>query len=295
MRCDGVIRAVGLVTGLASVLLLAGCGDGGGGITSTPAPTYKTLDQLTGNQTFQTAGIHWQASSAGVTGQTADRFGSGPTFAYNDAAQSFTVTTADGTTGTFTQGDFQAGQSTANSRFFAHPTSTGQQTFNIGRPLVGGVQMSYLEIGQFIDGAAAGSKVWLAVGGVQTQAGDLPRTGSATYNAVVSAAVVNASGVNTTTAASTATFSADFGAGTVNTAVHLIAAPTGGAATDFGTFNGTGTIASGGPGFSGSFSGTTGAGFSGAFFGPQGAEIGYTFNLVSAANAAYGTVAGKKN
>ena len=56
------ILSVAAQASLVSVgLLLVGCGgggSGGGGVGSTPNPvTYKKFDELTGNQTFKTAGV----------------------------------------------------------------------------------------------------------------------------------------------------------------------------------------------------------------------------------------------
>jgi hypothetical protein len=277
-------------------MLVAGCGDGG--VNSTPAPpAYKTLDQLTGNQTFQTGGTHYQNPGTGLTGLGTDAFGHGLVIDYNDAAGTFTLTAPDGTNGTFTQADFVATQSTATTRVFQKSTPTGGQSLSLSRPLVGGVQLSYLEIGSFTDVNAGRVKGWSAVGGVPTIASDLPKTGTATYTTGVGGVVINGSGVNPTDpAANSGTFSANFATGAITTSVHLVGAATSpGGVVDYGAFNGTGTIASGSPGFTGSFTGTTGAGFSGAFFGPQAAEMGYTFNFVAGANTVFGAAYGRKN
>ena len=68
----------------------------------------------------------------------------------------------------------------------------------------------------------------------------------------------------------------------------------------FGSFTGTGTISSTGPGFTGTFSGTAYNAFpvsgllSGAFFGPQAAEMGYGYTLSAGGFSAVGAVAGAK-
>jgi len=298
-------KHVGRVSVLALTILLAGCGGGGsGGVSSTPNPpaggSYSTLDQLTGNQTFQSGGIHWQVSGAGRTGQGTDAFGSGVVFAYNEASDTFTVTTPTGVVATFDASTYQAGQSTGTRDVFVKGTGASQQTLTLSRPSLSGVVMSYLVIASFFNTPTSSS--WTAVGGVPTQASDVPRSGSATYTADTGANVFvgNTQYTALSTSGSTATFSANFGANSVATSVHLIGPPAaGGVAVDFGTFNGTGTISSSGPGFTGAFTATTGAGFSGAFFGPQGAEAAYTYNFIGTYTGgsmeAFGATWAKKN
>jgi len=280
----------------AIVLFLSGCGgEGGGGVNSTPAPpSYKTLDQLTGNQTFQTGGVHFQVNAGTFSGQGTDAFGHGLVIDYNDAAGTFTLTAPGGTTGTFTQADFVPAASDATTRVFEKFTGARGQELILSRPLVGGVQLSYLEVGQFADFDTLNGQIWLAVGGVPTLASDMPKSGTATYTAMTSGSIIGPTTANRTDDnASSATFSANFGTGAINTTLHLIgAAPT---PTDYGTFTGTGSIASGTPGFTGSFAGTAGAGFSGAFFGPQAKEMGYTYIFTSGSNTVIGSTVGRKN
>ena len=236
--------------------------------------------------------MHWTASTSGVSGRGADQFGSGAVFAYNAASDTFTVTPPGGSSTTFVAADFQSAPSNATTRVFAN--AAGQLTLSY--PTIAGVPLSYTQTAFFSASSGSSSSSWFAVGGVPTVAGDMPRTGSATYTAetganVVAPAAGAGNAVYATTTGTSATFSANFGSGTVATSVHLVAAQSGIAsapATDFGTFTGTGTISSSGPGFSGTFAGTTGAGFSGAFFGPQAAEAAYTYNFVSGSMEAFG-------
>lgn len=64
-----MFRFTRFASSAAATMLLASCGGGGGGgsVGSTPTPvyTYKTLDQLSGDQTFQSGGIAGQPAKIG--------------------------------------------------------------------------------------------------------------------------------------------------------------------------------------------------------------------------------------
>lgn len=198
---------------------------------------------------------------------------------------------------TFTPADNDPAVTSGSTQGFRKTTASSLQTLRLSVPSIGGVPLSYLVIGNFLDSNASGSSSWIAVGGVPTIASDVPKTGTATYT-VETGATVLSNGVQYTalpTSGSTATFSANFATGAITTSVLLAGAPVaGGAVQNFGTFNGTGTITSGGPGFTGTFAGTTGAGFSGAFFGPQALEVAYGYNFISGTTQAFGVTYGKK-
>ena len=296
---------------LSTTMALSACGDGsGGGVTSTPAPpppSYTKVADLTGSHTFQTGGVHWQSSPGAISGQGADAFGKGVTI-LADGNGAFTVTEPGGTAATFTAFDVDAINSTATTQAYSKVAPSGTQQLRLTVPTVAGVALSYTVIGFFLDagnsGAPSVTRVWTAVGGVPTLASDMPRTGTATYTAETSADVVTNAAIYASDPTSTATFAANFGAGTVQTSVHLfgvspfvgpLSPSPGTPPVDFGTFTGTGTIAAGGPGFAGSFAGTTGAGFSGAFFGPQAQEMAYSFNFAANGIEAFGATRGVKH
>ncbi|MCP5386437.1 MAG: hypothetical protein H6916_06420 [Novosphingobium sp.] len=217
------------------------------------------------------------------------------TVTYDVAAGSYVINAPGGITGIFELSNADPAHSTATTQAFKKTTSTGQQELRVTWPTVGGVPLSYTMFGRFINVAGSDAKAWLAVGGMPTIASDMPKTGTATYSAETAGSIVSGGVQYDTTTASTATFSANFGTGAISTSLHLIAAPVGSsAATDFGTFNGTGAIAAGSSAFSGTFAGTTGPGFVGSFFGPQGAEMGYVYNFLSGSNEAFGGTSGKK-
>ena len=115
---------------------------------------------------------------------------------------------------------------------------------------------------------------------------------------------------------SSATFSANFAAGTVQTEINLVPTTTVNSQTatgngmqlltyalpaiTLGTLSGTGSIATGTQRFSGTLTASVGpfsnGNFGGAFFGPQAAEFGFAFAAVgpAAGTAVTGTVVGGK-
>jgi hypothetical protein len=132
------------------------------------------------------------------------------------------------------------------------------------------------------------------------QAVNQPSTGSGSYTTIVDGLWTNPNGVYSL--AGTSSFTADFGAKTVATTIDLAGTNVvTNAPLSFARFDGAGTIATLGGGFSGNFTqvGNAGdgqvysGGFNGAFFGPQGQEVGYTFSLTAPGGAATGVVVGK--
>lgn len=172
------------------------------------------------------------------------------------------------------------------------------------------------------------------VGGSPTLASDMPKTGSANYTigvggtaivtrapgsdlgapfppsspgpgtggaVTISDVLVSPPGPVTTTYAlsgnSSGTFSANFASGAINTTLTLAGTVVGSAAApvNFGTFTGTGTLTSGGPGYTGTLIGTPADGiFSGAFFGPQALETAFGYFLSGTKFSAAGGASGTK-
>jgi hypothetical protein len=135
------------------------------------------------------------------------------------------------------------------------------------------------------------------------QPSNQPSTGSASYTTIVDGLWASATGVYSL--GGTSTLTADFAALTVATTLDLIGTHvTTSDSKALGQFNGTGTIAALGGGFSGNFvhqgtaddGGVYSGSFAGAFFGPQGQEVGYSFSLTSpGGGTAAGAVVGKGN
>ena len=88
-------------------LVLAACGGDGGLASGGPPPsppgvTYTRLADLTGDRTFQTAGVTYDPTAQGYANTSAQAFGSGAQVAYNAASDSYTLSAAGATTATFT-------------------------------------------------------------------------------------------------------------------------------------------------------------------------------------------------
>jgi len=293
---NGKILASASLIVLAATL--AGCGEGGVASTPTPTPTpsasYTKIADMAGDRTLQSGGIQYNSAQSGFSNGTAVAFGNGPTIAYTAASDSYKLTAGDGTTSTFTPADVVNPTPAGATLQYRKVSGATTDVFTIIVPQGGSVTLSYLLVGSWIRSDASGATIRLGVAGSPTLASDMPRTGSATYaGGTGGTAVMNNAG-QSLSPTSTATFSANFASNSVTTALNLSSA-----ATNFGTYNGTGTISSTGPGFSGSLSGTNGSGlFSGGFFGPQALEMGYSWYLTGNVSgtpfSAVGTAVGVK-
>ena len=292
-----IYKAAALATVAVMGLALGGCGDGGVASTPTPPPpTYQTLQQIVtqgGNRSFSTSGV--QGGGADVT---SNPYGSGVKVAYTASSDSYTLTSPDGTTtATFGPANIVSPAPSPTSVQYNVNGNGTADNFTIGTAMVNGVALSYTLTGQWLHATNTGVTFWLATGGVPTIASDVPKTGTATYtSAVGGSGVIGGTQYSLLPANSSATFSANFASGTVATSLTLGGTTTaGGAVTPLGTFNGTGTITAGGPGFTGSFSGTTASVFTGNFNGPQAAEFGYSWAINTGTGSLFGIAAGKKN
>jgi hypothetical protein len=299
--------AKGLATRTSVLLLgltLAACGGGGSeGISSTPPPTPggypRMTDVVNGSYTFNTVGVSYNGLPSGFAGGGSFALGSGATIAYNAASDTFTVTAPGGLGTTFTAANLVA-SAPGTVRFFKN-TGAVQDDVILTVPLTYAMLTVWnrTDAGGITDPLLGGGPQTtgrISIGGSQTTASDVPRTGSATYSAQLAGAA-QSGGTTYNLTASTATFSANFAANTVQTSVTLGGVPLAGGSTvsNFGTFSGTGTISTTGPGFAGSLGGAGGMGiFQGAFFGPQAAEMGYGYVLQGLGFSSAGAVVGVK-
>ncbi|WP_156313566.1 transferrin-binding protein-like solute binding protein [Erythrobacter sp. SG61-1L] len=243
-----------------------------------------------GDKSFQTGGIAANGSSPYAIAP----LGSQLTLEYVAASNTYRVTKGGAPAVSF---DAAAGSGSANMMRF---DTLGGETLYLLTPNLAGVPLTYTRMATFY---SAGGVSNLGVYGVLTKAGDLPKSGSANYSIEFSGLL---SKTDSTTyllgANSAASFTANFGSGTVSTSLTLSGTKLGTNETaSFGTIGGTGTIAANGPGFSGNLNGT-GAGapagtgvFSGAFFGPQAAEVGYAWSFDGTEFDTQGYASGKKN
>ena len=295
-------------SGIALGLLLSGCG-GGGGVASTPPPTYTKLADLTGNRTFQSAGVGYKISNGTLPEYSTQKFGAGVAIAYTASTDSYTLTAPDGATDTFSSSTNVPPPGFKSAPNVLTLFNSAGGSFSLSTPTLNGVAMSYLAMGTWDHIQNGAESYYLGVSGVPTIASDMPRNGTATYQTAVHGVQIQAGAIYDLSSASTATFSADFGAGTIATTLHLagarydpVAMTTGTEPpTDWGSYTGNGTIASGSPGFSGTLTSTpsstvTASGqFAGAFFGPQAKEMGYTWMLNAPGTLrALGVVVGAK-
>jgi hypothetical protein len=266
---------------------------------------------LTGNQTFQSASVKYDVSllpgTGGFSNTVLQNFGTGAVLAYDAAADSFTVTPTGGAPVTFTQANLIPSQSAPGREVFEKINGNITERIFLISPNSGAVPLSYLSFVIYNKSVAASGNTnasfsaEVSVGGVPTVQRDMPTTGTASYTFGVGGTAVKAGTSHTLEGNSTATFSANFGAGTVATTINVMGrsgAPTApGPLVSFGTATGDGNIVSGGPAFNGAFRGTgdvISGQFSGAFFGPQGLEAGYEFFLLGNDFSAVGSGAGSK-
>jgi len=286
---------------LALITATAACGGGEvGSVGSSPPPpgppTYTKLIDLSGNQTFQTGGVQYNVSPSGLSGGVSQAFGSGVVVNYNAAADSYQLTASDGSTQTFAPADV-SGQPAPNVIQFVKVNGATRDQLTLTSPLNNGVSLSYTLVGAWVRSNTSNNTGVgrIALGGVPTVASDMPKTGTAIYNVGAGGSANSGGTVYTLSGNSGAGFSVNFATGAITTNLNLAGVPAngGGSVTQFGTFNGTGTIAANSPGFTGTLTGTSANGlFSGAFFGPQALEMGYAWYLNGDSFSGAGVVTG---
>jgi hypothetical protein len=289
---------------------LSACAGGSAGVASTQgtfgSASYTKLAEMTGDRTFQSGGIRAANSNGILTGQDSQAYGSGVVISYTAASGSYTLTAPDGTTATFSSNSGTPPPPPP----LTPPSPPNTQTFYSGSdrliltsPTVSGVALSYTFLGEWTHTENGVGQTYVAVAGVPTVAGDMPKSGTANYQTSIDGSAQRCSNCTTKYGLapnSTATFSANFGAGTVATTLNLVGTAGNQVPFAFGSYSGTGTNSSSGPRFSGRLTSdpsnpnsATGA-FSGAFFGPQAKEMGYAWYLTGLNILAHGVVTGTK-
>ena len=184
-------------------------------------------DQLLSDTSFKTAGEYYLAG----TGNIAMPWGTDAEVKYNVGTDTIHLSLPDGRSFDFdTPG---AGQglpfATQHTYQIKDASSTVLQQFYVSPPIVGGVALTYTRWGSFIDMTSPppGETVTASFFfGVPTTS--MPTSGSATYDTTIIATGSSNGTHYSYSANSTATFSADFGAGTVSTALTLKGVPSGG-------------------------------------------------------------------
>lgn len=303
------LRKLAAGPALALALPLSACGGGGGegGVASMPPPppaSYTKIVDMTGDRTFQTAGVQYNTSPSGFSNGTSLTFGNGVRVAYTAASDSYTLTAPDNTTATFNPSEVVLPPALPNAVQWAKRNASNAVTdvFTLISPTPGGVALSYTAFGTWGANLNTSSPTYrIAIGGAPTIASDMPKSGTANYTLGVGGGA-NLAGTSYSINNGTGTFAANFATGAVTTTLTIAGMPPSNTAavTNFGTFNGTGTIASNSPGFSGTITGTASngtaatGGFSGAFFGPQALEVGFGYTINAGTFSAVGGVTGIK-
>jgi hypothetical protein len=205
------------------------------------------------------------------------------TFKYDAASNTYTVTD-DTTTASF---DASAGSNAG--KFYKYSFQSGQTSDeldlfrNVQTSAYNGIQLSYLSFGSWSHANSQTGERTLTyfVFGYPTAVSDMPRSGTASYKTLVSGNIRDirptVDGATEYGVGGTATFTANFGSGTVATDLTLVRSDQ----VSLGSYSGTGTISANQ--FSGTFSSTdpyfqSGA-FMGGFYGPGAQEMGYAFTI----------------
>ncbi|MEH6660605.1 MAG: transferrin-binding protein-like solute binding protein [Parasphingorhabdus sp.] len=297
---------------IGAMLAFSACG--GGTVASTPAPpvstpgptpapTYTRIDDLAGNQTFQTATLTFTVSEdLKLANHTTNNFGSGSVITYNATNDSYTFTSTGGTSQTFFPSDSDQVNSDSSTMHWDKSVNGSSHNATLTRPVsTTGIELSYTRLGTWkqIDTNSRVQQVEYFITGVPTVTSDVPTTGTANYNArIYGYVMVGDTASSLSFLDSSMDFDVDFASGGISTVLTFIGArafsPNSG--TNFGTANGTGMITAGGRGFSGTFNGgiATGGTFSGAFFGPQAAEFGLAYFVTGDDFLSQGLAAGIK-
>jgi hypothetical protein len=309
------MRFAAFAGSVCAACLLSACGGSGyQGVGSTPTPTpgpstgaNASLTNLQVSQTFEGLGTINRFTAAATTGAASNRqpLSSGAVqVRYDSANGAYTIITTMLPNVTFLPADRSATDSTAV--ITAYSKSAGGKTDNLAlfNPGAGNTQLAltYASYGGWQSTTANGTATDVStayfVYGIKTAPGDLPTSGTASYKTTLDGVFAGDAGVYTLSGNSAIT--ADFAAGEIDFSMS----PAGknivdGSTKAFGAILGSGTIASGTTGFTGTSDAVSMNGYSatlaGQFYGPQGAEVGSTFQLTGADGQGSGIIIGKKN
>jgi hypothetical protein len=297
-------------------LLLFGCGGGGSGSSGSGAsgPTYATLATLSSSTTFATVAVastYYRLPDAETPTITA--VGATVTAEYNPASSTYTLTGS--LAGSTTQVSQTFGPAALQNGSYSITNTGSDGTTVVGTlfvsqslsPYPGGTQTnySYAGYGQWGNGSTSSTFVqdysdYNFTYGIGTQPGDLPRTGTVTYNLLLTGTP------DPSVIVGTGTLTADFTAGTVSVSLSpgiddLVDTEGVTSFPPFVTLTGSGTINLTSNGFNFAITGAQYSGqLNGLFYGPQGAEVGAAFtanptgSFIGAVQAA-GVALGKKS
>jgi hypothetical protein len=271
----------------AFCLFLAACGGEGGTKSTPPPPVTPIAFPLTTSASFNTitADRNYQLPPTGITVSKFGVAGSSPalTISYNAAAGTYTVQNGSAAT-------FGAGDRSSNAGLDTYSKQSGTATnaltllnnIRSGAPQSGApVQLTYLSYGNWShdDSSSGDRRDTYFLFGYSTASAQMPHAGSATYSTAVTGSLVSvffAQGESSMNGS--ATFSANFGTGTIDTQLTLQTP----AQNLIGPYVGTAPIAANA--FAGTFTSTddlylNSGSFAGGFFGPNAKEMGDTFAI----------------
>jgi hypothetical protein len=215
----------------------------------------------------------WSLSAAGGTANT---------ITYDSVTQSYIVKESNGPTLTFTADERVAAQS--NDSFTVYrDTASGTEFRQLNNsPTNPKIALTYASYGTWVRPTpiptgyvSANSHVYV-VYGQGTEPAAMPRTGTATYSAIIDGTYNARAGLYALSG--DATFSANFGQGTIGLQMTPIAT-LGSNSVNLGSLNATGTISGAAFNASNGYSGPYLLRAGGRFFGPTAQEIGAAFSL----------------
>lgn len=280
------------------ITFAVGLGPAAAANAASATPNLRTGDYA-GLRSLVVVGEPTQYGGDGVAANTHPT-----TVHYDSATQSYILHDYEGDAGyRFSPNEIVASQSSAAYTTY-RDTATGSTLKLLNQSASNPViALTYVTYGKWNIPKAPGETYKFAdnyvVFGQRTPAASIPRSGSASYNAILDGTYQ--SGSNTYRLGGNAKYTANFGNATMGVSVTPVATPlAGGTPLQFGTLTGSGYIYSNGlpsnPNATFSaitpYIGTTRYASYGSFYGPQANEIGGVFTIKSKVGGVLGEGAG---
>lgn len=224
-------------------------------------------------------------------GWTGTQYINGTKVIYDSATDTYTVRDTGSTTTTST---FTGGVAGPDYTTYTNGPNETLTVLNKSNTII---PLTYVTYGQWRRTGIAGSfnsNDTFVVFGDKTLRSAMPTSGTGNYTTLYDGTFLNKNGVYAVGGSGTLT--ANFAGGTIGFTATLTGTPeAGGANIAFGSWTGSGTIANGGPSFTGN-GGTNGNGYAlniwGNFYGPAADEVGGNFKLRGTTTATRGNGTG---
>ena len=239
--------------------------------------------------------IKYSTTSTGASGYT-NYARATSKVVFDPATNTYTVRDTGSLTTTATFGP--ANQTSSNATFTTYGTSTNsfrRLNLSASNPLI---VLTYVDYGQWrrtgtANGVTSVNDTYL-VFGQKTPAANVPRTGSASYTTIVDGTFVNKNGAYAVSG--NGSLVANFAGGTISYSETATGTKEVGIGSiNFGTMNGTGSIAFNSAGFSGTGTSDT-QGYrmdvNGFFYGPAAQEVGGLFRITGNGGQGQGALVG---